>query len=238
MRAARLLIAVLAGAMMARMILNGRIYQYGFYQAALAGLLVPAVLIGELPGWIGVGRWGRIVVVMGALALLVPGVTKLALYSKYLLRSKTLAVGQGGDRFYAFPQQMQPTGTVVSWTCEQLRALPPGQTLVVLPEGTIINYLVRQPSPVSSFFFVFTTARAESEEVILKRLELHPPDRIVIISRDLREYGVQRYGENPGSGQLILRWVAENYKAETFFGGDPLDYTQYGSVILKRKTKG
>jgi hypothetical protein len=43
------MIAVLAAALMTRMVLNGRIYQFGFYQAALASVLVPAVMIGELP---------------------------------------------------------------------------------------------------------------------------------------------------------------------------------------------
>src|SRR5205807_2445436 len=47
----RLLISVLAIALMGRMLLDGRIYHYGFYQAALAGAVVPAVLIGELPDW-------------------------------------------------------------------------------------------------------------------------------------------------------------------------------------------
>lgn len=52
----RLLLAVLAAALIGRMLLNGRIYQFGFYQAALAALLVPAVLIGELPSSLGLGR--------------------------------------------------------------------------------------------------------------------------------------------------------------------------------------
>ena len=52
----RLLLAVLAAALIGRMLLNGRIYQFGFYQAALAALLGPAVLIGELPSRLGLGR--------------------------------------------------------------------------------------------------------------------------------------------------------------------------------------
>ena len=229
----RLLIAVLAGAMMARMILRGRVDQFGYYQAALAGVLVPAVLIGELPGRLGAGWWGRVAVVMGSLALLVPGVVKLAADSQHRLRAKTYAVGEGVDRFYTF---IDPTGIMVSWFSELLCKLPPDQTLVVLPEGEMINYLARQPSPVSPFFFFSAATRNGREEVIVKQLALHPPDRIVIISRDLREYGVQRYGVKPGSGGLILRWVDENYKDEASLGGDPLDERQFGGVILKRRT--
>ena len=46
---ARLLMAALATAFLARMVLNARIYQFGYYQAVLAAIMVPAVLIGELP---------------------------------------------------------------------------------------------------------------------------------------------------------------------------------------------
>ena len=56
---ARLLLALLAAAMMFRMLLQGRIFHYGFYQAALAGLLVSAILIGELPQRIGKGKRRR-----------------------------------------------------------------------------------------------------------------------------------------------------------------------------------
>lgn len=51
----RLLFTVLAASLMFRMILHGRIYQFGYYQAALAGLLIPALLVGELPERLRVG---------------------------------------------------------------------------------------------------------------------------------------------------------------------------------------
>jgi hypothetical protein len=66
-------------------------------------------------------------------------------------------------------------------------------------------------------------------------LEEHPPDRVVVISRDLREYGVQRYGEATGSGRELLQWAAANYDLAFSVGGDPLDIRQRGSVVLKRK---
>jgi hypothetical protein len=53
---ARCLIVLLAAAMMARMLLNGRVYHYGFYQAAIAGVLIPAVIIGELAVRLRLGR--------------------------------------------------------------------------------------------------------------------------------------------------------------------------------------
>ena len=55
-----------------------------------------------------------------------------------------------------------------------------------------------------------------------------------MISRDLREYGVERYGDKPGSGQEILAWLSQNYGKIAQVGGNPLDVRQRGAVILKR----
>src|SRR5580658_3261335 len=57
----RWLLAVLAAAMLARMPLFARVYHFGFFQAALAGMLAAAIMIGEVPRWTGPGRAGRTV---------------------------------------------------------------------------------------------------------------------------------------------------------------------------------
>src|SRR5260370_29475392 len=49
----RALLGVLATTLMTRMILNARIYHYGFYQAALAAALVPYVINREILIWLG-----------------------------------------------------------------------------------------------------------------------------------------------------------------------------------------
>jgi len=233
----RLLLAVLAAALMSRMLLNGRIYQFGFYQAALAALLVPAVLIGELPARLRVGRWGRVAAAAGCLGLIVPGVTILASHSGQLLRLKTHSVGEGRDRFFTFPPERDPTGEIVGRSSEWLRRAAAGraQTLLVLPEGEMINYLARQPSPVAPFFFFSAATSGGREAVIVRALDRNPPDWIALVSRDIREYGVQRYGESPEQGGQILAWAGNRYTVAAKLGGDPLDFRQRGLLILKRQ---
>ncbi len=233
----RLLLAVLAAALMLRMLLNGRIHQFGFYQAALAALLVPAVLIGELPTRLGVGRWGRIAAVAGCLALIAPGVAILTWWSAQLGSLKTQPVGEGNDRFLAFDPAADPTGKLVGQASAWLRVAAAGrpQTLLVLPEGEMINYLAGLPSPVAPFFFYSAATRGGREAEIVGQLERSPPDWIVLVSRDLREYGVQRYGESPEQGGQILDWAGDRYEVAAAFGGDPLDYRQRGLMILRRR---
>jgi hypothetical protein len=231
----RLLLALLAATLMARMFLNGRIYHYGFFQAALAGLMVPAVLIGELPERLRVVRWGRAVVFLASLALFVPGVVLLTWDSQEWLGPKTLAVGKGADLFYAVPAEYDFTGEMVRFASGELLKTPPETTLLVLPEGVMINYLARRVSPVRQYTFYGAETADGGEEQILGKLRERPPDYVVVISRDLRPFGIQRYGDGPGKGGLLLPWVAENYDVVSSIGGDPIDVRQRGGVLLKHK---
>lgn len=231
----RQLIAALALAMMARMILNGRIYQYGFSQAALAAVVVTAALIDEPSRRFCLGRKGQATLLAGIFALLFPGVVTLANQSVTNLRAKTLEVGEGRDCFYAFPEQLDPTGKIVNVISEALRQESDARTLLTLPEGVMINYLARLPSTIAPVVFYAAATEVGREEEIVVQLNHRPPDVVVIVSRDLRDYGIQRYGERPGSGELILSWVAQNYTQTAHVGGDPLDYRDRGAVILKRK---
>jgi hypothetical protein len=231
--AMRTLIAVLSCALLARMILNGRINHFGFYQAAFAGILVPAVLIGEMPDRLKLGRRGRFTLVALAIVLFGTGVGRLAARSQSMLRQRTFAVGDGIDRFYTMPPEIEATGALVNRFTGDLRQQGANQTLVVLPEGEMINYLARMPSPVAPFFFFSVATQGRREQEIRDQLARHPPDWIVVISRDLREYGIERYGEAPGHGQLILDWTRSNCRIVDSLGGDPLDYRQRGGVLLK-----
>jgi hypothetical protein len=234
-RTLRLMIALLAAVLMGRMFLYGRIFQFGFCQAALAGLLVPAVVLRELPVRLGFKEWGKKIVLLGGLALFTPGLMILAGQSQHFLKLKTLSIGTGGDRYYAFPEQIEPTGEMVRKVTEWLAQLPGKQTLVVLPEGEMINYLVRMPNPVPPFIFYSAATIGSRGERVVRDLERHPPDWVVIISRDLREYEIQRYGEAPGKGEEIMGWAMANYEPAVSFGGDPLDNQTHGAIILRRK---
>ena len=56
---------------------------------------------------------------------------------------------------------------------------------------------------------------------------------MVVLSRALRDYGVARYGERPGEGLQLMRWVVSNYGVAWHIGGDPLDVREVGGLILR-----
>jgi hypothetical protein len=232
----RILFAVLAASLMARMVLQGRIYQFGFYQAAIAGTVVPAVLLGESVGWANVQRRGRWVILSGFLALLSTGVAMLTAKSQWAWRLKTYAVGEGADRFYTFPPAVRPIGEVVSQLTDFLSRQSGNRSLLVLPEGLMVNYLTRLPSPLAPIYYFSVYTEHGREAKLVDELRRQPPDLVVVISRDLRENGINRYGESIGKGQLLVQWVNANYTVILRIGGDPLDFRQAGAVVLRKST--
>ncbi|MFL6569861.1 MAG: glycosyltransferase family 39 protein [Chthoniobacterales bacterium] len=226
--AARLLLAVLALAMLTRMALNGRIYHYGFYQAAIAGCIIPAIVVCELAEWLRTTARERILLVVVSAALFGPGVYVIAQGSRTLFAAKTVAVGEGADLFYAFDRRVDLTAEVVAAVVKALANDSSARTLLVIPEGVIINYLARIPTTVPDYFY-WVTSLAATEQ-----LEANPPDRVLLISRDLREYGIARYGANAGQGRELLEWLSAHYRQVAHAGGDPLDVRQRGAILFQR----
>lgn len=202
--ALRVLLAVVGAAMMLRMILNGRIHQFGFYQAALAALVVIAVMVSEFPRRVcdsfAARRWLQAAMV----ALLLPGMALMATHSVKNYRRITFPLGEGRDRFYGWPG-MRSLQRVEAY----LRENGKGGTLVALPEGLMLNYLVRMRSPVGTIYSAVTDATREAD--LVKRLEAASPEWVAVVPRDLGEYGIARYGERSGAGMDLLRWVERDY---------------------------
>ncbi|MDB6109190.1 MAG: 4-amino-4-deoxy-L-arabinose transferase and related glycosyltransferase of family, partial [Pedosphaera sp.] len=227
-------LTLLAGAMLARMLLHTRVYHLGFFQAALASMVVVAMMVSELPRWTGVGLWGQRVATIGCVLVLAVGCASIAAKSRAILFEQTEVVGTGRDRFYAFNGLVDETGPVVNWVVEQLKSIPPEATLAVLPDGEMINYLSRHVNPVPA------RPRGSGEKEYLELLKKSPPDYMVLICRDPRQYGVTRYGTVGNSGRSIVNWLAENYTITFAAGGDPLvpEQMKAGATIVRRKGIG
>ena len=96
---------------------------------------------------------------------------------------------------------VSPRGTFYDWNRDRAAILNrviatvPDGTLAVMPEGITINYLTRTRTPLT--FHTFTpveTADPVVEEQIVRELTAHPPDRVLLVSRDVREYGSRGFG--------------------------------------------
>lgn len=231
----RIFLAVLAIAMMARMVLNGRLFHFGFYQAAIAGTLVPAILVGEGPGWSDGSRAGRVIFATITAGLLLPGLATLSRLSIQKYQGKTVSIEGGRDRLLVESPYEIGSAVLLSGIAEALRQMPAGQSLLVLPEGQGLNYLARMRSPLAPFFFYSASTEGGREHVLVEQLDKRPPEWVVLTARDLTEYGIQRYGESAGHGKELVDWVQSRYDSCGRFGTDPLGHKNASVELFVRR---
>jgi hypothetical protein len=118
-----------------------------------------------------------------------------------------------------------PRGTFYDGNADRARILTSairavqGGTLAVIPEGITINYLAAVPTTLT--FQTFTPVEVDApsvEDAMLRELTTHPPDRVLMVSRDLREYGAREFGvDYDVRAGALLR---SRYRAENIWRGE------------------
>lgn len=231
----RLLLGFAAIAMLARMALNGRVYQFGFFQAALAAVVVVAALIGEVPNWQPLGAAGRATVRIAFGVLLISGIGLFAAQNLLLYRQIDFEVGDGRDRFLIYGPKIFPQGRIAANVVRELAKAGGDQRLLVLPEGLMLNYLARMPSPLPHFFYYSVVTADGREAQLVKTVDEHPPEWVIVCVHDLTEYGITHWGERSGAGKELVQWVAANYQPAGQVDGRPFNLESDGIVILRRR---
>jgi hypothetical protein len=223
------MLALLAVAMLARMALFARVYHFGFFQAATAGMVIAAVMAAEIPRWTGKRPSGAVFSALCSLAVLTLGCASIAAKSNAIRADQTQPVGSEQDRFYVSNREIDPIGTLVDWAVKRLAKDPQG-SLLVLPDGLSINFLSRRVSVMPG------VGSGGPDELRMEALQRSPPDYVVLISLNVAEHGIKHYGQPGNLGYILLQWVNENYAAESSWG-EPFSGTNLkGAQVLRRKT--
>jgi len=215
-QAARLLLCVFGLMLLPRMILNARLYHYGFVLAVPAVLLGVAALLDWLPRALDARGASGTVFRSAALSVLAIAVAFHLAESHAWLRNKQVVVGEGGDRFRA-----DARGAYVSAALRGIAGLArPGDTLVVLPEGVMLNYLLRMRSSIPYLTMLPSDVAAFGEDELLGALQRDPPALVALVHRDSSEFGPRFFGRD--YGQRILEWVVRRYVPAGGAGDPPL----------------
>jgi hypothetical protein len=235
-RARALLWSAFGLGLLAKMLLNPRVQHYGFFQAMPATLDLAGFLLAELPRLVRArGGSGRLAVGIGV-TLVATLCLALLMRAQPLWRIKTFSVGRDGDRIVTHPPQLTPLNRSI----EEMRALiakdfAAARTLLVLPEGVSLNYLFRKPTAVPLFEFVPPALEFYGQDRLLAQLAANPPDLVIVLTRDLREFRVPVFGHDDTSGRRLLDWIEPRYEVVARGGGDPLKAGETGIVLLKRR---
>jgi hypothetical protein len=216
--------------LLAKIALAARIDHYGFALAMPATLLLVAGLVGGVPRLLPAG--GGAVARALAAAAVAAALVALVGESGARYARKQVAVGRGADRILA----EGPRAERIAAALERLEALLPADaTLLVLPEGTSINYWIRHRNPSRFQLFLPPEIAAFGEAAMLADLEAHPPDFVVLAHRDGREFGAGPFGRDPRNGARLRAWVDRRYERVARIGPEPFAGEGFGIVILQRR---
>lgn len=205
---ATIALGVFSLVMLGKMILNARVYPYGFALAMPGLALVTAVIAGTLPAGVGLGRGSTLRAGLNAALGASLCIAALSV-TWHVFEEKTVPVGRGHDRIIAARGDEGPAALAALEVIE--RFVPPDRTLLVVPEGVMLNYLTRRTNSTPHYNFVPLEMAVAGESRILDDLRRAPPDYVLVVpSFTPRIYGFERFGA-PGFGEFIWKWIEQSY---------------------------
>ncbi len=213
---------------MGKIILSPRLFHYGFALAMPAALALVACVLHFLPYALQRIHGGGDVFRRFAVAMLIADVVFLLKISNGSYSSKDFPIGTGGDTILASRSKSDPRGAAVAEALARIRsAVPAEASLMVLPEGVMLNYLSRRINPTPYINFMPPELSIFGERNILTAMQENPPDFVLLVPKDTSEYGVAPFGDDPNYGMEIMEWVKQEYAA--------IDSLPSRITILKRR---
>jgi hypothetical protein len=206
--------------LLGKMGLSPRFSHYGFYLALPATVAAITLTIWFVPQVLAVWKSDAVACSFRQLAFfaLVAVITPYAGYSHGWYRAKTTSIGSGPDRFYVSPTSLM--GTLIGDALNALEQTAVGGTTVaVLPEGVMLNYLLRLESPLRVVTLMPPEVMAFGEGDTLSSLAAKPPDLVVVIEKDVAEYGYPAFGSDLRYGLRIMDWINEHYETDRLLAG-------------------
>lgn len=229
-RAALLLAFGLAAlALLLKMVLNARIFHYGFVLAVPGMTLAVAALLRFIPDAITRRRGSGSLFAAGACGLLLAFAGAHLWMMKGHVNAKRFEVGRGADRFFADPLR----GRAVAETLAQLkRRLRPGERFAVLPEGAIFHYWVRRASPSPHVNYMPPELLIFGENAMRESLERRLPELILLVHKDTSEYGTRFFAADYARSFAPL--IRERYVPIGGVGDTPFERgSRFGIQLLR-----
>ena len=201
----RATVAVFSLGLLAKMVLNARIAQYGFVLAMPAGVVLAELLTGTGPRWIAERSNGSAAVArIGGGLLVAATIVAHVRATLFYVGQKTVLVGSGVDRLWA-----EPRGFEVE-AARRVLSNDPG-TLAVVPQGLMLNYLTRRTNPSRYPNLMPPEMLTAGEPAALASLRADPPAEIVAVRKDADAVGFVLTEGRYEYGGAVLAWIKADY---------------------------
>ena len=223
----KLMMATFSFVLLGKIILNVRVWHYGFALAMPATLMVVIALWRWIPEWLAAYGGKPILFRAVVLAFWLMAMVAHIKMSGELFNQKQYMIGYGNDLF-----RSEHRGHTFFEAVQFLKKnMKHGETLAALPEGVMMNYLLRVHSPTPFIYHTPPVMILFGEEKMLSSLKKSPPDWIALVHRDDSAYGARFFGNDYGTS--IWRWIAEHYVFNTCIGALPFQNENFGILVGK-----
>lgn len=214
-----------------KMLLATRVQHYGFVLAMPAMLLAVVALLDWTPTTLTrLGGCGAVFKIATLVGLMVMVWGHLRVFQGNL-SSKLAPVASGTDAFRAAPLRARP----LNWAVEQVnRRLALDQTLLVVPEGVMVNYLTRRENPTPYINFMPPELILFDERQMVASFRANPPDYVLIVHKDISQYGYEPAFFGRDYGRRIFTWIESNYRVVSSMGAARLRDARFGMVLMQR----
>lgn len=150
---------------------------------------------------------------------------------------KSFPVFYGNEKIYTekLDEHLDKRGEILNntiYTMEKL--LKEGEIFLVLPQGVMLNYLLKRVSFTKYYTFLPSDYEMYGEDEILSDLINTPPDYILLVDVDTSFLGYKHFGKD--YGVKTYSWIEENYQPYQLIGSWPFTDKGFGILICK-KTK-
>jgi 4-amino-4-deoxy-L-arabinose transferase-like glycosyltransferase len=229
--AARVAWIVWALVLLAKIFFNVRLTHYGFALAMPGTLILVAVLVHGLPRAVEARGGAGSSVRATALATIAASLGAVLLVAADRFSWDSPPLGKGADRFHT-----QRRGHALARALEAIdEHLEPHETLAVLPEGVMLNYLTRRVNPTGHLNFMPPELIIFGEGTILQSFRDQPPDFVMLAHKSTLEYGHRFFGRD--YAQTLGQWITGHYRPVWQVGAVPLTSRYFGLQLLERNDR-
>ncbi|MBW1848436.1 MAG: hypothetical protein JRJ27_15155, partial [Deltaproteobacteria bacterium] len=196
--------------------------QYGFALAMPGTIILVLLLVDWLPASLEQkGKTGTILRLFSiGIILIFCGIHILV--SGFWYNKTTVEIKTDTASFYA-----DVRGNIVQDIIKEIENhTSPEDTLAVLPEGVMLNFLTQRKNPTPYINFMPPEFALFGELNMLNAFQTNPPDYIVLTNKSLKEYGFQEAGIDIGVDLYL--WIDKNYtliKYIEFESGGDMPFT-------------
>jgi hypothetical protein len=204
-----------AFALLGKILLSARLYQYGFALAMPATLVLVVLCSRFIPDALRKFNGGGDLFRRLILTALIADTLFFVMVSDRVYGYKHDTVGAGGDAIVVPGPEIDPRGMVVTKALQRIEALiAPNETFLVIPEGIALNYLSRRVNPTPYISFMPPEVAMFGETEMLAAIQKNPPDFIILTPRSGSEYSMKPFGKEASYGKQVMDWVNAQYRLE------------------------